>query len=285
MKHFAPLRLALMTMTLTASLGGALAEPRDTDAALRTMATAEVLAEALTRFGDDASAKAAEARGMLARARQAEAAGRLDEAAGLASTAYALLREELRKASARSSVPTATAAADTAARLPAGYAARREAALELRKAVLRVSAEKHVAADGIAAFDSALASADAHAAAGRGEQAGAELKLAYESIKKQLVELRSGDTLVRSLKFERPEDEFNYELDRNETFAMLVELLAGEARSGERARAFLEKARSLRAAADEAGRRGDFSGGIGLLENSSREYQKVIRNAGILIPG
>jgi len=285
MKSPALLRLALMTMTLAATLGGASAEPRETDAALRTMSTAEVLAQALTRFGDEASAKAGEARGLLARAREAETAGRLDEAAGLASTAYAMLREELRKASARIPAPAAATAPETAAALPPGYAARREAALELRKAVLRVSAEKHVAVDGVAAFDSALASADAHAAAGRGEQAAAELKQAYESIKRQLVELRSGETLVRSLNFEHPEDEFKYELDRNQTFAMLVDLLAGEARDGERARAFLEKARSLRAEADEAGRRGAFTDGIELLENSSREYQKVIRNAGILIPG
>ena len=40
-----------------------------------------------------------------------------------------------------------------------------------------------------------------------------------------------------------------------------------------------------RAQAEEAGSAGRFDAGIELLERSSREYQKLIRNAGILLPG
>ena len=53
----------------------------------------------------------------------------------------------------------------------------------------------------------------------------------------------------------------------------------------ERMKAFLERAGQLRGQAESSASRGDFGGGIQLLETSTSELVKAIRNAGIYIPG
>lgn len=276
---------AAVGMCLAMSVGAGEPDPDGAAATGRILATAQVLADALDRLGGPGGDGAIRGRRLLAEARSAQAAGRAEDARRLATEAYELLRNGIRGVAAGRAGPPAAPPPEPAAGLPAGYQTRRDAALELRKAVVRVAAEKGRGGEGVAAFDQELASADAHAAAGRNSDAALALERAYGFIKGQLVALRSGDTLVRSLHFETPEHEFRYELDRNDTFAMLVGLLAPETRDDERVRAFLDRARGLRQEADAAGGRGDYPGGLQLLEESTREYQKVIRNAGILIPG
>lgn len=251
----------------------------------RLLATAQVLADALERLAGSTAAAAVEGRAMLAQAREAERAGRGDEAQRLAAAAYGMLRDGIRSAASARAAKELPAAPEAPAGLPAGYQTRRASAVELRAAVLRIAAEKGRGTEGIAAFDAELARADGEAAAGRNEEAALALERAYGFIKGQLVSLRGGETLVRSLHFETAEQEFRYELDRNETFAMLVRMLADPSEEDRRVAGFLERARSLRGSAEGAAAKGDFAGGTQLMEESTREYQKVIRSAGILIPG
>lgn len=253
--------------------------------AARLLQTAGVLADALQRMDGASAAVLGSARESMATARALSAEGRAAEAEKVAEHAYNLLRDAIRAEAGRHpGVAPGGAQAAAADALPNGFATRREAAREMRKAVLRVATEKGVVAPSLAEADAQLALADAHASAGRGAEAGAALEHSYDSLKRALVALRGGETLVRSLSFADAAEEFAYEIDRNDTFAMLVPLLA-EGSPEARASAFLERARALRAEAAAAGTRGEFREGIRLLEESSAHYQKFMRNAGILLPG
>ena len=97
--------------------------------------------------------------------------------------------------------------------------------------------------------------------------------------------MRSGDTLVRSLDFATKEEEYRYELDRNDTHQMLVRvLLEGKPRTPGQ-QTFIDKALQLRGEADAAAVGRDHTAAVKLLEESTRELIRAIRSAGVFIPG
>ena len=109
---------------------------------------------------------------------------------------------------------------------------------------------------------------------------------AYLLAKASVSAMRRGDTLVRSLHFASKEEEYHYEVDRNDTHRMLVTLLAKrEGADGERIRVAVERAQSLRRDADAQAARGEYVEAIRLLEDSTRELVRAIRSAGVFIPG
>ena len=112
---------------------------------------------------------------------------------------------------------------------------------------------------------------------------------AYFSVKLAVSELREGDTLVRNLKFATKEEEYRYELDRNDTHKMLVRLLLKERVKSESTRhmveSFVEKAAQLRQKAEAIAKKGDYEQAIEVLEESTRQLVRAIRGAGIFIPG
>lgn len=117
-----------------------------------------------------------------------------------------------------------------------------------------------------------------------------ELDAAYLEIKTSIGILRGGDTLVRSLNFGSNEEEYRYELDRNDTHRMLVTVLAAEKMNANTAlkklvRGFLQKADSLRKEAEELATKGNYEGSIARLEESTGQVMRAIRSAGVYIPG
>ena len=112
---------------------------------------------------------------------------------------------------------------------------------------------------------------------------------AYFAVKLAVSELREGDTLVRNLKFATKEEEYRYELDRNDTHKMLVRLLLKERVKSESTRhmveSFVEKAAQLRQKAEAIAKKGDYEQAIEVLEESTRQLVRAIRGAGIFIPG
>jgi len=124
---------------------------------------------------------------------------------------------------------------------------------------------------------------------GKPDEARVLLDETYESLKVSLEGLRGGDTLVRELKFETKEDEYAYELDRNDTHQMLIKVLLAETLENSPMRAsaekYIEKASGLRTEAEEAAGRKRFEEAIGLLEQSTKELIRAIRSAGVYIPG
>ena len=172
------------------------------------------------------------------------------------------------------------------------FARRRESVQALAAAHDRIAAEKgekKMNAELQGKVSTQLADADALMEAGKPDEARVALDATYESVKVSLEGLRGGDTLVRELNFETKEDEYEYELDRNETHRMLITVLLAEkmANSPMQATAekFIDKAENLRSQAESAAAGKEFEEAISLLEQSTKELIRAIRSAGVYIPG
>lgn len=113
---------------------------------------------------------------------------------------------------------------------------------------------------------------------------------AYVAAKVAIEHLRGGETLVRSLNFASSEEEYHYEVDRNDTHRMLVDVLLKEKMKtnwGVEAMVskFMESANELRARANEEAAEGQYETAVSTLEQSTKEIVRAIRSAGIYIPG
>jgi hypothetical protein len=138
-------------------------------------------------------------------------------------------------------------------------------------------------------IESLVSEAERQSAAGQIDTARATIERAYLLAKASISSMRSGDTLVRSLNFATKEEEYHYEIDRNDTHQMLIKVLLedkqGSTPVSARVKEFLDKASTLRGEAEAAASRGDFATGIETLERSTSEIVKAIRSSGIYIPG
>ena len=245
---------------------------------------------------ESSAAKRVEASGKPEAVRmKAEAQAHFDEAKALADSgdneaAEGELREAIRLMTA--AARAANGDSKVSQKQTDDYGSRKESVAALAKAHDRIATEKgmkdmntvlqqKVAAD--------LAASDALLAAGNGDEARARLDATYESVKMSLEGLRGGDTLVRELNFETPQDEYYYELDRNDTHRMLVEVLLAEKMQASPMRktadGFIATAGELRVQAEQAAGKKQFEEAIRLLEESTKEFIRAIRSAGVYIPG
>ena len=242
----------------------------------RSSAAREVQASTVS----EAQAARARSRGALQAARQAHASGDAPGAERLLAEA----RREMMQA-----VRLATKDASNADHAKLDFERRLESTRALLDAQRRVSAEKNTGAEAVRTVESRLEAALALRTGGRLEAARAQLEQAYLIARASLGSMRGGDTLVRSLSFATKEEEYQYEIDRNDTHQMLLRvLLEGRAQApgGEAAVArSAERARELRKQAEAAARRGEHAGAVRLLEDSTGELVKAIRGAGVYIPG
>ncbi len=162
----------------------------------------------------------------------------------------------------------------------------------LMKALERIGQEKgreDLVREVRSVTETALATAQAQMESNQPYSARKTLDAAYVQIKAAISQLRSGDTLVRSLHFESKRDEYLYELDRNDTHKMLVQLLLEEKlqdpKARKRVQKYLDQAVALRAEAEKLAERGDYAGAVTRLEESTTQYVRAIRNSGFYIPG
>lgn len=227
-----------------------------------------------------------------------EALQRRDRARELYSAAKAALEQgNLEKASALLTETRSTffdavrfAAPEevSAKKLENDYLLRLESVQALLAAYKRVSGEKSAKGVGetVALIEKSMAAGAALAKERKFKEARAEIDRGYLVAKAGLTSLRSGDTLTRSLSFASKEEEFHYEIDRNNTHQMLIKVLADEQKaSSDMVKNFLSKAAELRLKADAAASRKDYTEAVKLLEESTTELVRAIRNAGIYIPG
>ncbi len=168
------------------------------------------------------------------------------------------------------------------------FRARLESVKVLLAAQKRIGVEK----SGVAGNDETtqtieklLAEAERIAATGDVLRGRVTLDQAYLIAKAAITSMRSGDTLVRTLHFSSKEDEYHYEIDRNDTHRMLIQVLLAEKRNASQAQNFIDKARELRVKAEAASASRDYAEAIRLLEESTRELVRAIRGAGVYIPG
>lgn len=170
---------------------------------------------------------------------------------------------------------------------------RMESVKALLGAQKRISAEKRLGAKGAEtsnAIEAQLRDAAALAAAGKLEQGRVLLDQVYLTTKQAIEGMRDGDTLVRSLHFASKEDEYVYEVDRNDTHKMLIKVLLEEKRASNAGlesmvQKYLDQAAVLRSNAEGMAAKKDFESGIRLLEDSTMELVRAIRSAGVYIPG
>lgn len=127
------------------------------------------------------------------------------------------------------------------------------------------------------------------AAAGEPAQGRQVLDQAYGAVRASIQMLRGGDTLVRSLNFATKAEEFSYELDRNDTHRMLVQLLLRDRAPNPALDSLIEQAsqesQRLRQLAQGQAERQQHGDAVATLEASTRELVRAIRAAGVYIPG
>lgn len=173
------------------------------------------------------------------------------------------------------------------------FEVRLQSVTALLAAQQRIGVEKNLGARGleaIKALEAQLRQAVALAAAGKLGEALPLLQQVDLSVKVSIGSMRKGESLVRSLKFASKEEEYHYEIDRNDTHQMLAKMLLDEKRVSHPAldatvQKFLAPAARLRAEADALAARKDYAGAIKLLEDATRELVRAIRGAGLYIPG
>jgi hypothetical protein len=173
------------------------------------------------------------------------------------------------------------------------FDARLDSARALLAAQQRIVAEKSAGRDAQAAtrsIERQIGEAQALAAQGRIDDARPVLDRAYLTARVSIESLRRGDTLVRSLSFASKREEYDYEIDRNDTHRMLITVLLADRKDAAGAmppamQAFTDKAATLRTEAEALAKRGDHAGAITVLEDSTRELVRAIRAGGLYIPG
>lgn len=171
------------------------------------------------------------------------------------------------------------------------YGKHKKSVQALNKAYNRVADEKNYRGkkqinDKVKTF---VEVADALSDSSKFVQAKAELDKAYQLLKISIESIRGGETLVRSLDFATPEEEYHYELDRNDTHTMLVKLLVEGRKISDYTQQSVDKftvmAKELRTEAEQSASDGKYEEAIIILEQSTKQLVRAIRSAGIFIPG
>lgn len=227
-----------------------------------------------------AAARHEKAKEIFANAKAALGAGDLPKASQLLGETRSVFFEAVRLAA-----PEEVGAK----KLENDYHARLDSVKALLTAYKRVAQEKGNVKDvdkTSAVVEKTIANAATMAQAGKNKEAREELDRGYLVAKAAVSGLRSGDTLTRSLNFASKEEEYHYEVDRNNTHQMLIKaFVSDEKRADHMIQAFLVKSQDLRTQADAAATKKDFAQAVKLLEESTTELVRAIRNAGIYIPG
>lgn len=231
----------------------------------------------------EAIARRDQARMLHAQALAAHEAGDHVRADALLGQAARLMFEAVRLAEKHGNVQT---------RKESDFDSRMSSVESLAGAFERICDEKKcetaVRAEVRASVDGRVREARALRAAGDIERARLLLDEAYVAMKVAIEHQRGGDTLVRSLHFKTKEEEYRYELDRNDTHRMLITLFLENKARGPHVpemQKFLDRAAALRAQAEQEAISGRYESAIELLEGSTRELQQALRGAGIYIPG
>jgi len=231
----------------------------------------------------EAAAKREQALELYRRAADKIAAGKRDEASPLLDSSARLMFEAIK---------LATPASMHQDKQKVDYGSRRESVNALREAFNRIADEtgdQQSRQQIDRQLNALIGRADALLAQGNNHAAQTELDKAYHLLKISIESKRKGQTLVRTLNFETRREEYLYEVDRNDTHSMLIDLLVDENSKSAYARGeivkFVEQAKQLREQADTYAGQEQYEIAIDLLEQSTLQLVRAIRSAGIYIPG
>lgn len=229
-----------------------------------------------------AQSQRARARDLHRQAGEALRSGQLEAAAKLLDDSSRAMFEGVRLAAPEQVV---------SGKQRADFDARMESTRALLEAQKRIAAEKSAGATAgelSRRVESLMAEANELARGGRLADARRTLDQAYLTVRAAIGTLRGGDTVVRSLNFANKAEEYLYEIDRNDTHRMLVQVLLKDKR-GTAVDAMVDQslaaAARLRTQAEQEASRRDHETAVRTLEQSTRELVKAIRGAGVYIPG
>lgn len=248
---------------------GAEADPRG-----RLMAQKLRLVESLVE-SPAPDAAGAEGRQLLKRAREALAANRHEEAGRALDAALRNAVKTAARPGARSAGAEQAIYAGLLEQVATYRAALQDidgpAAGEARSATARI--------DGLRKEAAALADGR------RPGDANRKLGEAYRHAIETLSRLRKGQTVVLSLDFATPAEEYDYESRRFHSSELLVGMMLAEGRADGERRAlvdgFLREGRRLRGVAATHADRGDHRGAIPTMEQAAAELNRALQAMGV----
>lgn len=171
------------------------------------------------------------------------------------------------------------------------YELLRKSANSLMDALERVGVEKGHKDEYVymfKGFNEKLGEADKLYFQGQYKTAITELGKILRTIKREISEMRSGDTLVRTLTFANAKEEYLYEIDRNDTHFMLIDMFLSEKDGSNKSlpiiKRVLQSSKKLRREAESLASNSNHKKAIKVLEKSTQEIINVIRNTGVFIP-
>ena len=252
---------------------------------VENMVFRSVAAKTIAQSGDSEAIAALEkAKGLVEEAKASSASGQYKDADDKLNQALKLVNEHSRRL---------TLGSVGAERAKVLFERRRHAVETFLNAYKRVSSDPKADASQLPKEHASwiadkLAEADALFAKGEHEKAQVLLDAAYERTRGLIRTMRAGQTLTQSLNFATAEDEYVYELKRNDSFFALLEFAIVEKNpSGsvvERIHKNRDKAREVRGAAEGKAKSGDHPGGIAELNASTKILLQAIRMSGIFVP-
>ncbi len=234
--------------------------------------------------GDDA-AKAAlnKARSLVREAKAELKQGRYEDANAKLNEALHLVNVETRRLSGAEAKQK---------RLQEAYEKRRNSVQIFLAAYERVASEKKLSSAAqaqVAEIRNLLNAAELQAKDGNLGNAKIVMEQAYVAARGDIKELRQGETLTRSLNFKTPEQEYEYERNRNDSHVLLLKFAISERKPPQsrlkRIGSLREKATSARAKADQQAQSGDHATAIATITKATETLLKAIRMSGIWIPG
>jgi len=172
------------------------------------------------------------------------------------------------------------------------YHKRLESTRVLLSALQRISEEKgviNVFTDVEPKVRKRLLAAQAAYRSANLQQAEKLAREAYLTVRRSIINLRDGDTLIHTLHFASAKEEYEYELKRNDTHNLLLDVVFKNITSSlsdkTRVTQFLDKSISLRLQAEQQAHTTQYKSAIKILEKSTQQIIRAIRVAGIYIPG
>jgi len=250
---------------------------------VENLVTKSVSATRIEESGDATARSAlAEARGLVAAAKSDLGEGAVETANQKLDQALALVNGEIRRLSG---------AEVRGAHDREMYQRRLTAVNTFLAAYQRVAegGSSRSAAKQAEILNDLVGKAEAEAGQGRYDEANEILNDAYVTARGDIREMRQGQTLTRALEFASPEEEYDYELGRNESHFLLLKFAMTEntpvGSVVDRISENRTAAEKLRAEAENKAAAGGFSDAIGLLNQSTELLLQSIRMSGIFIPG
>jgi hypothetical protein len=119
-------------------------------------------------------------------------------------------------------------------------------------------------------------------------EASARLVSIYEDVVVLIGEARRNQSIVYRLEFATPAQEFAYELERNKSYEILVDIAIAEMKNPDKAllpyiQRLVGESRELREQAGVHAAGGDHIKAIGTLENATKQLVRALRSAGVMV--